>query len=187
VIADSSVRLLAFDRDAFESVLGSLKDLLDKKANMRMLVSVPMISRLPPRERNAAYEMFTTKSFTSGEVIVHEGEPGTKFFLIKSGVCVVTRHSKLSTTVTPFEPSEPPPAVPALSTGVLRGERRAPTPESFDSTVESIDVRTMRRGPSLEDDVFVVELKVGDHFGEQALINNAPRNASVRIISWFQR
>jgi CRP-like cAMP-binding protein len=50
VVADSSVRLLAFDRDAFEKALGSLKDILDRKANNRMLSDLPIIARLPPKK-----------------------------------------------------------------------------------------------------------------------------------------
>jgi len=99
------VRLLVFDREAFERVLGPLRDLLDKKANMRMLAGVPIIAKLPMRERNAAFEMFTTETFKKGDKICREGEAASKFYLLRAGTVSVTR--KLSPVVN--EPNGPPP------------------------------------------------------------------------------
>jgi len=113
VMADSSVRLLAFDRSAFEKVLGSLRDLLDKKANMRMLTAVPIIAQLPERERNAAFKMFDTEEFPAGSLVVLEGTIGTKFYLVRSGTGVVSRKriagggEEATAAVPPLAPSAP--------------------------------------------------------------------------------
>lgn len=47
VTADSSIRLLAFNRDMFENVVGSLKDIVDRKQNEEMLMSLPLLERAP--------------------------------------------------------------------------------------------------------------------------------------------
>jgi CRP-like cAMP-binding protein len=156
VMADSSVRLLAFDRDAFEKVLGSLQDLLNKKANMRMLAAVPIIAKLPDRERNAAFEMFDTEVFKAGSVVVREGTPGTRFYLVRSGTGVVTRLKTNAASAGTKNSMAPPPSVApskvarrpppptkkgsgAAGGGAVRGSGgRAMPPESFDGSFESL-------------------------------------------------
>jgi len=41
-------------------VLGPLRDLLDRKANMRLLAGVPLIAKLPLKEREVAFDLFAT-------------------------------------------------------------------------------------------------------------------------------
>lgn len=50
VVADSSVRLLAFDRIEFVKVLGNLRDIINRRANNKMLSDLPIIARLPPKK-----------------------------------------------------------------------------------------------------------------------------------------
>jgi len=104
VVADSSVRLLAFDRGAFEKVLGSLKDILDRKANNRMLSILPVIARLPTKRREAAVEMFSIEQFADGQTIAAFGDPNPRFLLVKSGTALVWRQ--------PQDPAQPPPELP---------------------------------------------------------------------------
>jgi CRP-like cAMP-binding protein len=47
IVADSPVRLLAFEREHFETVLGNLKDLIDRQADNRMLSELPIITKIP--------------------------------------------------------------------------------------------------------------------------------------------
>jgi CRP-like cAMP-binding protein len=48
VVADSAVRLLAFNRETFENVVGSLKEIVDRKADEKLLMSLPMLDDTPP-------------------------------------------------------------------------------------------------------------------------------------------
>jgi CRP-like cAMP-binding protein len=103
VVADSSVRLLAFDRTAFEKVLGNLKDIIDRKANHRMLAILPVIANLPPKRREAAVDMFSVESFSDGSTIAAAGDPNPRFILIKSGKAVVFKPAMVAkdTSTTP--------------------------------------------------------------------------------------
>ncbi len=70
VVADSHARLLKFDEEAFQCVLGSLHDLLDKRANQRTCNATKFIVDLPSKEiRHAALENLKVRTFKMGSVI----------------------------------------------------------------------------------------------------------------------
>jgi serine/threonine protein kinase/CRP-like cAMP-binding protein len=163
VVADSSVRLLALDRGAFEKVLGNLKDILDRKANNRMLTILPVIARLSERRREAAVEMFSIVNFSDGDTIAECGDPNPRFLLVKSGTALVWRHPSPESLIAQ-DPANPPPELPAEAkanndaqtsaqnefknnspmgpmtvepSGTSRSHQRA-IPESFESSFESL-------------------------------------------------
>lgn len=132
VIADSSVRLLAFDRTAFEKVLGSLKDILDRKANNRMLSVLPVIANLPSKRRESAVNMFSVESFSDGATIAMVGDPNPRFVLVKSGCAMVYKPPPMPVRAKtpPPKPKDPldfPTSLPAI-TPAARSVKSPPSP-----------------------------------------------------------
>lgn len=72
VVADSHARLLKFDEEAFQCVLGSLHDLLDKRANQRMCVGTKFVTSLPEELRDVALQDLNVRSFERGCVILSD-------------------------------------------------------------------------------------------------------------------
>ena len=72
VVADSHARLLKFDEEAFQCVLGSLHDLLDKRANQRMCMGTKFIASLPAELRDVALQNLKVRSFKSGSVMLSD-------------------------------------------------------------------------------------------------------------------
>ncbi len=48
--------------------------------------------------------------------------------------------------------------------------------------IKSGSCRVLRRSPATNEEVFVADLRVGDSFGEEALVSDRPRNASVTAL-----
>jgi len=94
IIADSPVRLLCFERDTFHLILGDLKDLIERQANNRMLLMLPLISKLPNERREKAINMFTIESYEEGETIAHCGDVNPRMIVIKTGEAYIWRQPK---------------------------------------------------------------------------------------------
>jgi CRP-like cAMP-binding protein/tRNA A-37 threonylcarbamoyl transferase component Bud32 len=96
------------------------------KANMKLLSSIPIFSKLSVTERMRISDASSVCTFSINDVIIAEGEPGEHFYIIRSGGASVSR-------------------------GVdKKGERQ------------------------------LIDYKYpGDYFGEAALLEGAPRNATV--------
>lgn len=87
--AEGAVVLLALERSSFDTLLGSLKDVLDQNMNSRILESIKLFSNLGPSERNKVVKAFTLETYNTDTPIITEGEQGQKFYIIKSGLCKV--------------------------------------------------------------------------------------------------
>ncbi len=95
---------------------------------MSALLSSPLFEYIPPANIQALFSKFEEVTYSAGEVVIHQGEPGDYFYVIKSGRTKVERQV---------------------------GEKSQ----------------------------LLVELKAGDNFGQDALVSDVPRNASVTMLT----
>ena len=94
VIADTKCLIMALDREAFNSVLGPLRELVDHNLNMRVLENIPLFENLTAREKSKVSRSFEVETFTEGQVIIREGDKGRKFYIIKDGTAKVMKGDK---------------------------------------------------------------------------------------------
>jgi cGMP-dependent protein kinase len=94
ITAQTPVLLMALDREAFTTLLGPLKDVLDHNMNMRILSSVKLFEKLSPKEQQKLSQSFTYEKFANGATIIEQGEPGKKFYILKDGTAKVLADGK---------------------------------------------------------------------------------------------
>jgi len=93
---------------------------------MSALLSSPLFEFIPPANIQTLFSKFEEVSYSAGEVVIRQGEPGDFFYVIQSGRTRVERQVGDKTQL-------------------------------------------------------LVELKAGDNFGQDALVSDVPRNASVTM------
>jgi len=158
VFTSSDCILLALHKKSFNELLGPLKSVLDDNMKRRVIEAVPVLQQLPRSLRGNILEKFHFKTFTKGEIIVSEGEPGRNFYIIRSGRVFV-----YSTSIPDEEPATP----------IVRGRKMSRKKSRiFLSSHDNLVIDDPALG------AYLAELHEGDWFGEMALINNAPRSAS---------
>jgi CRP-like cAMP-binding protein len=91
VIARTSVECLALDREAFNNLLGPLRDVLDDNLGMRVLHSIPILDKLKESEFKSLLAVFKKEQFKDGEVIISQDAPGNQFFIIRDGTAEVVK------------------------------------------------------------------------------------------------
>lgn len=91
VIAETKCLIMALDREAFNSVLGPLREVVDHNLNMRVLENIKLFENLTPREKSKVSRSFEFETFTEGQVIIREGDKGRKFYIIKEGTAKVMK------------------------------------------------------------------------------------------------
>lgn len=121
VSAEAGCTLWALDRVTFRRILME-STFARRRMYESFLEEVPLLSTLTPYERSKIADALETQKFTTGDIIIREGDPGYAFYLLESG------------------------------------EADAYIGESENK---------------------VLHYKKGDFFGELALLNDAPRAASV--------
>jgi CRP-like cAMP-binding protein len=88
-VAVESGRLFALDRGAFHATLEHDVEIRDRlKANLAYrheLSQAPLFRHLSATERDLLLEHFVPVSAAPGQVIVREGEPGDRFYVVQSG------------------------------------------------------------------------------------------------------
>ncbi len=84
---------LALDRQAFDEILGSLRDVIDRNMSMRVIQSVPILKSLSPSSRAMLFAALTTVHYGDKENVISEGEPGSTFYIIKKGYAIVSKTS----------------------------------------------------------------------------------------------
>ena len=94
ITAQSKVKVMALDRESFNLLLGPLRDVLDHNMNMRVLESIKIFEKLSRREKKKLSESFSLETFTTGTVIIKQGDVGTKFYILKDGTAKVEADSK---------------------------------------------------------------------------------------------
>jgi serine/threonine protein kinase/CRP-like cAMP-binding protein len=100
VTAESDdVVLLALDRQAFDDLLGSLKEVIDRNMSMRVLQSIPLLKNLSKYEKNQLFLALESVHFQKGEYIIREGEKGNSFYIIKNGTAIVKKTTTTTTII----------------------------------------------------------------------------------------
>ncbi len=94
VVAVGSVRLLSLNRKQFDSLLGSLRDVMDLQMHVRILKSVPLLKDLTDRNLEVIANALISERYEVGSSIIRQGEEGDSFYIIKDGVAKVTRSNK---------------------------------------------------------------------------------------------
>jgi CRP-like cAMP-binding protein len=90
IMAKTDVTLLCLSRELFQSVLGPLKEVMDHNSNMRLLDTVFLFQAgLTNKEKELVYKSFNYEIAKKGVAIVHEGDQGNKFYILKEGSCDV--------------------------------------------------------------------------------------------------
>lgn len=89
VTAETDVTLIALDRQAFDDLLGSLREVIDHNLSVRVLQSIPLLQHLSASEKEKLFEALEPVTFADGEHIIREGEAGSTFYIIKSGSAIV--------------------------------------------------------------------------------------------------
>ena len=85
VVAKSDAKCLALSKYEFDSTVGPLKDLVKIAEHHKMLMGIEMLKNLDSVERMNAVRRFKMEVFKKGKVIIKEGDPGDRFFVISSG------------------------------------------------------------------------------------------------------
>ncbi|EQC34487.1 AGC/PKA protein kinase, variant [Saprolegnia diclina VS20] len=67
--------------------------------SMRVIQSVPILKSLTPSKRAMLFAALTTETFADGTSVITEGEPGTKFYIIKNGHAIVSKANGNNTAV----------------------------------------------------------------------------------------
>jgi len=91
VIAITDTNCLVLDRHEFDQQLGPLKELMDQNLGLRVLKSIPLLSRLSQGEIARLQKALKEETFAAGETIIKQSSPGTKFYLVKDGTAQVTK------------------------------------------------------------------------------------------------
>jgi len=91
VTAQTNVVAMALDRQAFDELLGPLRDVIDQNMGVRVLQTVPILTALSPLERQTLFQAFHTLYVSAGDYVIQEGESGKSFYIVKSGTLVVTK------------------------------------------------------------------------------------------------
>lgn len=90
-IAVGKVKCLTLDREKFALLLGSVHDVLAKRMRVRILQSVPLLSKLPENKLAKLSSVMRVQSFADGAYIIRQGEEGSRFYIINEGEVRCTR------------------------------------------------------------------------------------------------
>lgn len=90
VTATEGCRLWALDQLTFKK---TIMDATMKKRQRHetFIKSVPILSTLDQYERLTIADALTSESFKENEVVIQEGDPGNKFYIVESGEFKVTK------------------------------------------------------------------------------------------------
>ena len=84
-IAMSSVKCLSLSREKFDMLMGQARQLMAKRMRVRILQSVPLLSKLSENKLLELSSLMKVQSFTDGTYIIKVGEEGSRFYIINEG------------------------------------------------------------------------------------------------------
>lgn len=90
-IAVGAVTCYTLDRAKFNILLGSVQDLLARRMRIRILQSVPLLSKLPESKLARLSGVMRVQAFKPNQYIIKQGEEGSRFYIINEGEVRCTR------------------------------------------------------------------------------------------------
>jgi serine/threonine protein kinase/CRP-like cAMP-binding protein len=84
-IAVGKVTCLSLDRAKFDMLLGPVQDVLARRMRVRILQSVPLLSRLPENKLVRLASVMRVQAFADKQYIIRQGEEGSRFYIINEG------------------------------------------------------------------------------------------------------
>jgi serine/threonine protein kinase/CRP-like cAMP-binding protein len=90
-IAVGKVKCLSLDRVKFDMLLGPVQDVLARRMRIRILQSVPLLSRLPESKLVRLAGVMRVQAFADKAYIIRQGEEGSRFYIINEGEVKCTR------------------------------------------------------------------------------------------------
>jgi CRP-like cAMP-binding protein len=85
ITALTAVKVMALDRESFNSLLGPLCDVLSRNMNLRILNSITLFEKLSKFEKRKLVQSLELEKFAAGVTIIKQGELGESFYIIKEG------------------------------------------------------------------------------------------------------
>lgn len=99
VIAKTDVECICLDKDDFEVKMGPLLDRLDRNLGARVIKTMTLFKDLTDGERERMVAEFEEERFEAQQSVVKQGEPGSKFYIIRDGTFDVTKQVGGDTTL----------------------------------------------------------------------------------------
>lgn len=127
-IAQGPVQVFTLNKAKFDKLLGSVQDVLAKQMRVRILQSVPLLSKLSAAKLSKLSSVMRVQSFKPGSHIIKQGEEGSRFYIINEGQVKCTRTS----------PTGKEEELVRLSTQDYFGERALITQEARKANVVAI-------------------------------------------------
>jgi cGMP-dependent protein kinase len=82
---------LSLNREKFNLLLGPVQEQLAKRMRVRILQSVPLLSKLPEAKLSRLSGVMRVQAFKPGACIIRQGETGSRFYIINEGEVRCTR------------------------------------------------------------------------------------------------
>lgn len=89
--AIGKVKCFVLSREKFDLLLGPVQEMLARKMRIRILQSVPILSRLTENKLIKLAGVMRVQAFTDGAYIIKQGEEGSRFYIINEGEVRATR------------------------------------------------------------------------------------------------
>lgn len=176
VAATQDAVVWVLERDVFRQHVRKGQE--DAASQLELFLNqVPILSPLSKVEKLRLLDAFEEKTYQAGETVVHQGQTGDLFYIIKDGEATVLQHDE-----TQLRPDVMPTALAAAALGsgiggLGREEGASGSGSASSSTApykSAGDISGVRR---------VNQLFRSDFFGETSLLTSAPRTASVVAVT----
>lgn len=163
-------------RADFETLLGPLHALIRINSVARVLRRVKEFSRFSDTEIEMLASKLETRRFSLGDYVIKQGDDGDEMFILETGEIAFFR-TTISPKIKPLEDGES--INFQLNFGVKELEQH-PVDERKDDFLEA-KMTELKTGKPLTQDIG--HLFANQYFGEGALLTNAPRRASAKVVS----
>ena len=146
--------------------------------NIGFLKRVPLLQSLNSAQLSTLADALVPATFHDKECIVKQGEEGNVFYIVTEGMVRVVKRMKVTTTSATETDSDGTSTVGTLTSdvGAL---------SSSGAPAEAIGLTEAQDGDDTDgpvEEVELMKLQTGAHFGEQSLLHNVKRQASVYAV-----
>jgi cGMP-dependent protein kinase len=97
-VASGAVKCFVLSKEKFDLLLGNVQDILARQMRVRILQSVPILSRLSDKKLMKLANVMRVQSFNDGAFVIKHGEEGSRFYIINEGIVKATRPNKTGST-----------------------------------------------------------------------------------------